>query len=66
MLKLAAIIYLLVGPTLAGTAVLVALAAPELGLAGMKGVTTAGLGGLIAGIPVSFIVAGMLNKKTKA
>ncbi|MEO1330308.1 MAG: hypothetical protein AAFW46_11650 [Pseudomonadota bacterium] len=62
MWKLALILCLLTAPVLAGTAVLVGLAMPELGYDNLKGVTTLGLGGLAAGLPVAFVIAAIMPK----
>ncbi|MCI4665998.1 MAG: CTP synthetase [Neomegalonema sp.] len=65
MIRLALILYLLIAPTLAGILVLVALAAPQLGLDNMKGVGILGIGGLVAGLPLSFIAAHIIGKPRK-
>lgn len=65
MLRLASVMYLLVGPTLAGIAVLVGLTVPELEMATTMGVAQLGLGGLAAGIPASFYLAYALLNANK-
>lgn len=62
MWKLASVLYLLVAPTLAGVAVLIGLTVPQLGLDDMQGVAILGVAGLIAGLPMSFLVAAMMPK----
>lgn len=65
MLKLALVMYLLTGPALAGVFVLVALAAPALGLQTFTGIAVAGGAGLLAGLPLAFLVAGAVLRAQK-
>ncbi len=65
MWKLAAILYPMVATTVAGIAVLVGLAAPQLGLDNMDGMLLLGDAGLVAGVPISALLAAPLAKAFK-
>lgn len=68
MLKLASMIFTMLGTTLAGIAVLVVLTVPSLAEQGMKMIPIAAAIGAAIGLPLSFIVAKriMAMQKTKA
>jgi hypothetical protein len=65
MLKVAVLIWVVLGTTLAGTLVLVVLMMPSLQSQAMKFVALAGIGGYIISLPLSWIVAGRLMASMK-
>lgn len=68
MLKLASMIFTILGTTLAGIAVLVVLTVPSLAEQGMKMIPIAAAIGAAIGLPLSFLVAKqiMAMQKTNA
>ncbi len=63
MLRLAGMLYLLIAPVLAGTAVLVGLAMPELGFLTLDGVGKLAGAGFAAGVPLSLGLAAYMNRR---
>jgi hypothetical protein len=65
MLKVAVLIWVVLGTTLAGTLVLVVLMMPSLQQEAMKFVMLAGIGGYVISLPLSWVVAGKLMANMK-
>ena len=61
MLKVAAIVFVFLGATLAGMAVTAVVSIPALAAESGKWITIAGLGGFAVAIPASWIVAKMIE-----
>lgn len=57
MLRLAVMMWLLVGTVLAGVFVTVVVTVPSLAAAAMKFIPIAGIGGYVIGIPVAIVIA---------
>lgn len=57
MMKLALVIWLLVGTVIAGAAVTAVLAIPQLLEQGMMLMPIAGVGGYLIGLPISYVIA---------
>jgi len=62
MAKLALLIYVIVAPTIAGILITVALAAPNLGLAGLDKLWIVAVVGFIVAIPPSIWLGSTLNR----
>jgi hypothetical protein len=65
MLKVAIIIWMVLGPTLAGCALVVVVTVPSLYDQGMKLIPLVVLAGLIIAAPISAIIAKQLTTKAK-
>ncbi len=60
MFKLGMLLFILVGPVMAGIFVLVATAAPQLGLNSLSAIGWLALAGFVVGLPLSLVLAKML------
>ncbi len=60
MIRLSSLMFILVGPFMAGIFVLIATAAPQLGLNNLGSMGWIVLAGFVVAIPMSFILAKML------
>lgn len=66
MLKIAAVVWIMLGTVFAGSAVATVLTVPSLSEQAMKYLPIAGVGGYIFAIPFALLVAWRLNRKTVA
>jgi hypothetical protein len=62
MLKIAAIVWVMIGTVFTGIAVMTILSVPALAAHDMKYLPIAALAGFIVAIPVAFVVAGRMTK----
>ncbi len=60
MIRLSLLLFILVGPVMAGIFVLVATAVPQLGLYSMSAMGWVAGGGFVVGLPLSLLLAKML------
>ena len=66
MLTLAAMLYLIIAPTLAGTLVLIGLLMPELGYVTLEGVGALAGAGAAAAAPMALILAWSLRRRRRS
>jgi len=64
MFKVAALIWIVVGTVLAGSAVTAVLSVPQLGSEAMKYLPLAGVGGYIVAVPVALFLARRMTRDT--
>lgn len=62
MAKLALLVYVIVAPTIAGILITIALAAPNLGLAGLNKLWVVAVVGFVVAIPPSLWLGSTLNR----
>jgi hypothetical protein len=62
MLKLAAVVWIMVGTVFAGSAVAAVLSVPQLAAEAMRYLPMAGLGGYIAAVPVALLLAWRMTR----
>lgn len=63
MMKVALLVWIMLGTTLAGAAVLAVLCVPSLAPLAMKYIPMAGIGGYVVALPLSFVVAKQIMAK---
>jgi len=61
MLKIAAPVWIILGTTLAGIAVMIVLSVPSLALHDREYIVYAALAGFILAVPIAFVVAGRMR-----
>lgn len=66
MLKIAALIWAFLGPTLAGMLILVVICVPSLLNQGMRLIPYAGVLGFVLGIPLALLIARKIEHRTTA
>jgi hypothetical protein len=65
MLKVAILVWIVLGATLAGSLILAVLLVPSLQLEAMKWVLYAAVGGFVIALPLSWIIAGKISASMK-
>lgn len=63
MLVLIGVMFVLIGPLLAGVLITVGLVAPSLGMDDLQGITQLAIAGFVLAAPLAFVMARMLSAK---